>query len=386
MIWLTGNNNAKIINEVINLRKLRVGIIGAGMAFAKLHYPAYQELADKFDIVAVCDLDQQKANYWVEKLNLAPQKDYSDFRSMVVRDDVDIIDIMVPIELNYKITAEVAALAAGSRKWILCEKPLAATLEEAEAAAALPQKYGVPVMILENYRYNEETNIIRDYLRERRIGDVFYFMQNRVINFPEDARAHKFPATSWRQHPEFPGGVILDTGVHDLAGLRHIFGAIEKVQGFGRPQEQDFSPYAVICVNLLFKSGLVGHFSFFCCGKEMQRPLIGLRIFGTDGMIYLEERDCGTINVAYNDGRSEQIPYRPQRGYYNELLNLYQAVTGREPVSVTPELAYGDTHTVLQILRAVRDGETMPVDRETDFIPAYDLARRTQAEAEHLYH
>lgn len=362
------------------MKKLRVGIIGAGMAFEQLHYPAYQELADKFEIAAVCDLDPAKADCWVKKLNLARQNGYSEYRSMVKRDDLDVIDIMVPIELNYKVTKDVASLAAGTRKWITCEKPLASTQAEAKAAMELPDKYKVAIMITENYRYNEETNIIRDYVREKRIGDVLYFMQNRVMNFPGDIAENKFPATKWRQHPEFPGGAILDTGVHDIAALRHIFGAIEKVQGFGRPQEYDFAPYSVICVNMLFKSGLTGQFSFYCSGKEMQRPLVGLRIFGTKGMIFLEERDCGTVNVAYNDGMFEQIPYRPQRGYYNELLNLYQAVAGNEPISVTPELEYGDTHTIFQMLKSIRDEETLPVDREVDYIPAYDAARRAHAD------
>ncbi|OPX88526.1 MAG: 1,5-anhydro-D-fructose reductase [Pelotomaculum sp. PtaB.Bin104] len=366
------------------MKKLRVGIIGVGMAFEQLHYPAYQELADKFEIAALCDLDPAKANYWVKKLNLAQEKIYSEYRGMVARDDIDIIDIMVPIELNYKITKDVAELAAGGRKWIICEKPLASTLEESKLAMELPEKYNVPIMIAENYRYNEETNIIRDYVREKRIGEILYFMQNRVVNYPEDMTANKFPATEWRQHPEFPGGAILDTAVHDIAGLRHIFGAIERVQGFGRPQAYDFAPYSVICVNMLFKSGLIGQFSFYCSGREMQRPLVGLRIFGSRGMIYLEERDCGTINISYNDGKSEQIAYRPQRGYYNELLNLYQAVTGKEPVSVTPEMEYGDTYTIFQMLKAIRDEDTLPVDQEVDFIPAYDAARRAHAENSHF--
>ncbi|OPY58348.1 MAG: 1,5-anhydro-D-fructose reductase [Pelotomaculum sp. PtaU1.Bin035] len=369
------------------MKKLRVGIIGAGMAFEQLHYPAYQELSDKFEIAAICDLDPKKANYWVKKLNLTQQKDYSEYRSMVMRDDIDVIDIMVPIELNYKITRDVASMAAGTRKWIICEKPLASTLEEAKSAMELPEKYHVPIMITENYRYNEEINIIRDYVGGKRIGDVLYFVQNRVVNFPEDMTKNAFPSTEWRQHPEFPGGAILDTGVHDIAALRHIFGAIEKVQGFGYPQEYDFAPYLVICVNMMFKSGLIGQFSFFCSGKEMQRPLVGLRIFGTRGMIFLEERDCGTVNIAYNDGKSEQIPYRPQRGYYNELLNLYQAAAGNEPISVTPELEFGDTNTIFQILRAIRDGETVPVDQEVDYIPVYDAARRSLADhGDYLQH
>ena len=46
-------------------------------------------------------------------------------------------------------------------------------------------------------------------------------------------------------------------------------------------------------------------------------------------------------NVTHNDAH-ELIRYRPQRGYYNELLNYYNAAIGKEPISVTPEMEFGD--------------------------------------------
>jgi predicted dehydrogenase len=68
-----------------------------------------------------------------------------------------------------KVTEEVAK--AG--KPIICEKPLAPTREQAMAFRQLPKKYDVPIMIAENYRYNDEINIIRDLVRTKDIGDVF---------------------------------------------------------------------------------------------------------------------------------------------------------------------------------------------------------------------
>ncbi|MGI6144529.1 MAG: Gfo/Idh/MocA family oxidoreductase [Clostridia bacterium] len=341
------------------MKKLRMGIIGTGMAFEKLHFPAYQELADKFQIVAICDSDIKKAENWREPLRLRPEDIYSDFHELMKRDDLDAFDIMVPIELNYEVTEEVAQ--AG--KPIICEKPLAPTKEQAEAARDLPKRFNIPIMIAENYRHNEEINIIRDLIRTNNIGTVYYFIQNRVVDFPSDMLKNKFPAREWRQHPEFLGGAFLDTGVHDLAALRHIFGAIDYVQAFGKKQKEDFAPYSVIQANLQFKSGITGHFTFFSAGKEMQRPLVGLRIFGTNGMIYLEERDCGTVNVAYNDGSNKQIPYQPQRGFYNELLNFYKAATGEETLSVTPEIEYGDAMTVFAILDSIKERKIIRVDK-----------------------
>jgi predicted dehydrogenase len=344
------------------MKKLRMGIIGMGMAFERLHYPAYQKLTDQFEIGAICDSDFQKAENWRSTLGLRPEDIYSDFHEMIKRDDLNAFDIMVPIELNYKVTEEVAKVG----KPIICEKPLAPTKKQAMAAKVLPKKYDVPIMIAENYRYNDEINIIRDLVRNKDIGDVFYIIQNRVVNFPHDMLKNKFPAKEWRQYPEFPGGVFYDTGVHDIGALQHIFGAIDSVHAFGVKQEEDFSPYSVIQANLLFKSGITGQFTFFGAGKEMQRPFVGLRIFGNMGMIYLEERDCGTVNVAYNDGTSKQIPYQPQMGFYHELLNFYKAAVGEEPISVTAELEYGDAMVIFAILESIKDQKIVRVAKELE--------------------
>ena len=352
--------------------KLKVGIIGTGLAFERLHYPAYQELSDKFAIVALCDLEPVQTRLWAERLGLGGNHIYTDYRAMLWRDDINVFDIMVPIEDNFLVTEDVArAIAYQKNRAIICEKPLAASYEQARAHAELPRRYGVPIMIAENYRYSEEINIIRDLVREKRIGEPVYFINNRVTCFPEDTLQDSFARTDWRRHPAFAGGVIMDYGVHDVAALRHIFGTIDQLQAFGVPQRDDFAPYAVLNVNLRFQSGVTGQFSFYSAGKEMQRPLVGLRILGTTGMIYLEESDCGTINVSHNDGRSEQVHYRPQRGYYNELLNLYNALTGRETISVTPEMEYGDAKTILDMLRSAKENRIVEVDNVHSHSPAY---------------
>lgn len=351
------------------MKVLNVGVIGAGLALEKLHYPAFMELKDRYRIAALADTRLEKAREWAVKLGLDPQKDaYSDYHQMMDRQDIDLYDIMVPIPQNFKVAEEVAR----SGRPIILEKPLAPTREQALDCAKLPKKFNIPIMVAENYRYNEEVNKIRDLIRLEKMGRPLYFMQNRVVFFPGDMLGDKkFPVVEWRQHAEFPGGAILDTALHDIAMQRHIFGAVDRLQAFGVPQDDEFAPYAVVNANIRFKSGVIGQFSFFCAGKEMQRPLVGLRIFCTHGMIYLEERDCGTINVSYNDGGSEKISYRPQRGYYNELLNFYNAAVGIEPISVTPELEMGDALMVFDILRSLKTGDVVEVDAHEDFVPSY---------------
>jgi predicted dehydrogenase len=364
------------------MRKLKVGIIGTGMAFERLHYPAYQKLADHYEIAALCDIDPEKTGKWAGLLNLNQGCAYTDYQDMLSRDDLDVVDIMVPIELNYAVTEAVAKHLTDRRGGIICEKPLAPDMSQAREARELARKYNLPIMIAENFRYSEEHNLIRDLVRTGRIGEVYYFIYNHVVDFPAEMPKNKFAAREWRQHPEFPGGVITDTAVHYMAGLRHIFGAIDQLQAFGRPQQADFAPYAAVNVNILFKSGVTGQFSFCCAAKEMQRPLVGLRIFGTGGMIYLEESNAGTVNLAFNDGRSEQITYEVAKGYYNELLNFYNALTGTEPVSVPPEMEYGDLQAVLSILKSIEEQRIVSVDEEAAYRPSYNQAEQEQV----VYH
>lgn len=349
------------------MKKLKVGILGVGMAFERLHYPAYEVLADHYEIVALCDLQKGKAQTWANRLHLSPDRVYTDYHQMLEETDLDVVDIMVPIELNYTVTEDVARKLAGQRKGIICEKPLAPTMEQAQNARKLASKYNLPIMIAENYRYNQETNMLRDMVRTNRVGEILYFIQNRVVNFPQEMLKDTFPAKEWRQHPEYPAGAITDIAVHELGGLRHIFGSIEKLQAFGQPQRADFAPYSVIQVNMLFRSGITGSFTFFCAGAEMQRPLIGLRIFGTRGMIYLEERDAGTINIAYNDGRLEQIPYEVQKGYYNELVNFHDALTSGEPIKVTAEVEYGDLQAVVNIMKSISEERIIQLEEAEVF-------------------
>lgn len=354
------------------MRIINVGIVGTGMAFEKLHYPAYKRLSDRYKIAAVCDADISKARSWASRLGLGDQNAYADWHDMVTRrNDLGAIDIMVPIALNHVVTEGIAKTLADRNIGIICEKPLAPNIQEAIAARDMAKRYNIPIMIAENYRYNQEIDMIRDMVRTKKIGDVLYFIQNRVVNFPADMLKDAFPATEWRQYSDFRGGAITDTALHDFAALHHIFGPVEKLQAFGVPQKQEWSPYSVVSVNLQFRAGVIGHFSFYCAGPEAQRPLIGLRIFGTQGMIYLEERDCGTINVAYNDGRHEAVPYEPQAGYYNELLNFHKALIGEEPISVTPELEFGDFHLVDDILNSIEESRVIYINEPLMYQPVY---------------
>lgn len=341
------------------MTKLRLAVIGTGMAWERLHLPALKELKDYYEIVALSNTSEDRLIQAADEIGLTHDHIYTNYHDMLSGEEIDVVNIAVPIEMNYVISEEVAR--AGFN--IICEKPLAPSMDQAEAYLKLQDKYGVKILIAENFRYNSENNIIKQLVDEKKIGDVLYFIKNNVSNFEDSMIQDTFAAKEWRQHPEFKGGAILDAGVHDIAACEFIFGEVESVSAFGKPQKEEYSPFSAITSILLFKNGVVGNYNYCVKGKELQSPFVGFRIFGTEGEIYLEDRMCGAINITYKeDNKHEVINYTPDRGYYNEFRNFYEALLGNKPIHVTPDVELQDAKIVFTILKSANKKKALSVD------------------------
>jgi predicted dehydrogenase len=355
------------------MKKIRLGVIGTGLAWERLHYPALQELKDKYEIAALANRTRADAETFAQKINLDPSNVYGDYNEMLKRSDIDAVDILVPIDQNYKVSEDVA----GEGKSFICEKPMAPDMTQAVKYLELTRNKELKILIAENYRYSDENNILKQLVSEGRIGSIVYFIRNNAACFPCDMSNNTYAGTEWRQHPRFPGGAFLDAALHDIAAFRYIFGDVECVQAFGKPQTQDYNPYLSVNCNLQFKNDVIGQYTYYPSGMETQKPLVGFRIFGTKGQIFLEDKTSGVVSITYNDGKSETVSFTPERGYYNELLNFYNAYTGTEAILVTPEVEFGDVKTVFKILDSVKSRQITFVDDHAqneffEYIPVPD--------------
>ena len=335
------------------MEPLKIGIVGAGMAWEKLHWPAFQRLRDHFTITAVCDRDISKARQAASHAGLGNDKAFDSYQKMLNTVDVEAVDILVPIDQTFEVTKDVIA----HNKHIIVEKPVAATVTGAKELIKLGKK--LKILVAENYRYDEENRIIKNLIDERAIGNVAYFIDNNVQEFQKKMHGSDFASTEWRQHPDFRGGIFLDGAVHHIARHRFLFGDVESIYATGRSTSADFSPYACINAMLRFKDQITGHYAFFCIAKETQEPLVGLRIFGTEGEIYLEDKNCGYVNFTRKNGEKQAIPYQPNEGYFNELLNFYEAVKNNSKITATPDKGLGDIQVIFDILNAIETGNVI---------------------------
>lgn len=281
--------------------------------------------------------------------NLGTDAIFDSHTQMLNHADIEAIDLMVPIQDNYDIARDVIS----AKKHLLAEKPFASTVKEAKDLIKQANSKDVKVLVAENFRYTEENHIIKNLIETKKIGNVVYFIDVNNKEFQKEMLEDDFAATEWRQHPEFKGGIFLDEGVHHIARMRFLFGDVDRVFATGRPSEIDYCEYSCINTLLTFGSNITGYYSFYNIGRETQAPLVGLRIFGTEGEIYLEDKNCGYVNLSLKDGTHQAIPYKPEEGYYNELENFYDAIKNNTQIVSTPEKELGDIQVIFDILKSI---------------------------------
>lgn len=330
-------------------KKLKLGVIGTGFAWDRLHYPAIKELGDKYEIVAVCNKTKDKAEGFAAQIQLPAENIYQDYKEMLERTDLDVVDLAVPISENFEIAKDV--LLAG--KNLIAEKPFAASPESARELIRIKNEKNVTVMVAEQFRYDEGNRIIKEIIGSGQIGEVFQFIYNQGADFEKEMTGDTFAAKEWRQHPNFFGGIFLDGGIHDIALMRFLFGDVEAVYALARKQEEAYCPYLCISTMLQFKNHVIGNYSYISQQSEFTKPPVGLRIFGTLGNIYLESKECGNIQIDYKDGKSEKKTFTPGRGYYNEFLNFYEG-----NILATPEKELGDIQLIFDILESIKHDTT----------------------------
>jgi len=199
--------------------------IGAGY-FSQFHYEAWSRM-DGVDLVAICDLNVEKARGLAEHYGVPGV--YSSVENMLEKERPDFIDIITPPETHL----DLVRLAAARRINIICQKPLAPSLEEAELLVHTAEQAGVRLMVHENFRFQPWYRKIKQLLETKRIGEKVHHLHFRMRTgdgWPEDAYLGRQPY--FRTMPRL---LIYETGIHFIDTFRFLLGEVDKV--FARLQK-----------------------------------------------------------------------------------------------------------------------------------------------------
>ncbi|HEY4267590.1 MAG TPA: Gfo/Idh/MocA family oxidoreductase [Galbitalea sp.] len=209
----TPDHDAKPATRVLGVAIIGHSFMGRIHAEAWQTAPKFFELGAAVRVVVVSGRDERATTEFADRFGIVDIE--TDWRAVLERDDVDIVDICVPGRLHADIA--IAALAAG--KHVLCEKPLANTLAEAEAMAAAAEaagKRGVLSMVGFSYRRTPALAYAKRLIDDGRLGLIRHIRSQYLQDWIVDP---DFPLV-WRlQKDEAGSGALGDIGAHiiDLA-------------------------------------------------------------------------------------------------------------------------------------------------------------------------
>jgi predicted dehydrogenase len=269
--------------------KLRIGLVGCGH-IANSHVRAFRTFPDEAEIVAFADIVEQRAKEMSEKYGVGAW--YGDYREMLRRDDIDLVLNATATFVHAPITIE--ALEAG--KHVLCEKPMAGSLEDADAMIAAAEKAKKQLAIGFQRRREYDVLRARHLVKEGLLGKIFLANAACLWFRPKEYYEvwwrgtwekecggptlnlviHYIDAVMWILGPPASLFAYMDTAVHDIevedvsaAAVRMADGTLmqvtattgahlnaSRVELFGERATVSFPPFAIHCVDPAAKEEL----------------------------------------------------------------------------------------------------------------------------------
>lgn len=193
--------------------------IGLGY-FSRFHLEAWLRM-ENVEISAICDADLDKARTTAKALGIPSF--YDDMETMLDAEKPDFIDIITPPETHKTLCLKAAERGVA----IICQKPLAPSLKEAEEIAAAISKHGVRMMVHENFRFQPWHREIKKLLDQEIIGKHLHSIHWRMRmgdGWQEDAYMNRQPY--FREMKQL---LMYETGIHLVDTLRYFGGEMQTV-------------------------------------------------------------------------------------------------------------------------------------------------------------
>ena len=329
---------------------LKWGVIGASTIGREWMVPAINAQPDS-TVVALASSDPERGRRYADELGIPTVR--SSLEELLADAAIDAVYISTTNEWHESQT--LVAVAAG--KHVLCEKPLALSLESAQRMVAAAAGAGV-VMGTNHHLRNAATHrTIRELIRAGAIGQPLAARVFHAVHLPPHLRG-------WRiDRPDAGGGVILDITVHDADTLRFALGdevtevtAMTANHGMGRAGLED----AVMGV-MRFRDGVIAQFHDAFTAPHAST---GFEVHGTEGSLYgrevMTQRPIGTVTI-FRDGGEEAIPVEHENLYERSVRCFNAAIRGEGEPAATGADGVRSLAVALAVRESAQKGLTVQV-------------------------
>lgn len=323
------------------MKKIKWGLIGCGDIARRRVAPAIQAL-EHCELYAISRKNKNLLKEFADEflvLNI-----YENWEQLVVDPEIDAVYVATPVYLHAPVT--LAAAKAG--KHVLCEKPMAMTVEECEQMIRACQKNKVQLGIAYYRHYYPVIQKIKDLLDSQVIGDVIYVTVNIFSYFNPEPNA---PRAWLNVKAKAGGGPLYDIGSHRAEVFHHLFGCPKSVKGITTTQafQRDVEDTATAIYS--YEKGFHVVLNVTHAAREEQDAL---DIYGSEGSIHVPNLNKGNLILWSPEEKKEEL-YPPHSNLHQPLIEAFvKALIDKRPFAVHGEVGR-DVNWMLEAVYKSRD-------------------------------
>ena len=340
---------------------LKIGMIGVGKICQGVHLPAYDKI-DDVEIVAICDINEQRRQEVGKKYPNA--KLYSDYKEMIECEELDAVDICTPNNIH----SEAAVFALNHGLHVMCEKPDAVSVSEAEKMKDAAEKSGKTLMVMRNNRYRPSTKFLKQYIAEGKMGEIYAGRCGWI-------RRRGIPGWGgwFTDKEQAGGGPLIDLGVHIIDLSMYLMGNAKPVTvsgctylkfphtAYSKMDVEDlamgfirFDNGACLQIEFSWASNISGDQMFV----ELRGTKAGSRMSGIDRKFEIFTEECGVntnIYPAVDD-------YQGMQHHEANIRHFIDVINGKAEPDFTPEQGLNMVKILEALYKSAELGHEIQLD------------------------
>jgi predicted dehydrogenase len=308
-------------------KKLRLGIIGTGVAARQLYLPAFQRLSKKIELVACANRRRARAEDYAKLAGIPKVVDTAE--ELLALPEVEAVLISLPIELQ----PEYVLKALAAAKPVVSEKPVAGSVKQGKQLLKAAARYRTPWLVGENYAFMPAVKRMKSWLEQGKLGDVRLLQVNQITWM--DAKNPYFN-TAWRAAPKHIGGYVVDGGVHIAHVVRSLLGSPTVVKNLTAQFSSSLpAPDTAVAV-LQFESGALGSWTSCFTARTAGSPM--LRLLGSKG-----SAELGWNEASLRDAKGKDTIFKTELNSFDAQFSHFADVVQKGiPVAVSGADALAD--------------------------------------------
>lgn len=329
-------------------RRVRYAVVGAGNIAQVAVLPAFEHAAENSELVALISSDAEKRDALGKRYGLKYTGSYDELEEVLERAEADAVYAAVPNSMHREITER----AARSGRHVLCEKPMAETVEDCQAMIEVCREQGVKLMIAYRLHFEEANLRAIELAQSGQLGELRLF---------SSVFSHSVREGDVRTKGELAGGALYDMGVYSINAARYLFRDEPDevfatcISGTGaRFQNVDETSVAL----LRFPGGRVAQLT----ASLDAAPVSTYRLVGSRGDLRVEPAFGYTSDIKHYlaiDGERSERTFAKRDQFAPELVTFSRCVLDGVQPEPSGEEGLADVRIVRAIFRSAETGKAV---------------------------